>query len=239
MRDFLRRLVRGQVEESVQGFYAVVEKYGYGEVRARDVYATFEHIASPTLVGFSTARPGVFVHPVNADIMHVVKLQAGKGWAYTVRWGTCLTYLPHLGGGRLRWNRTLKSANLDLWEEPCEYFELGGENRGVSDNYVAQNGHGAQYLRETMIKMWSTVGEPVRRWLDATEDLASVLNKAEEQQKRKWRGPRHIPDPQLVHAFTLHRLGHNADARSALDECLARQDVSSADADLLRAVLGR
>jgi len=235
--DFLRRLFRTPFEDNVERFYAVVDKYGYGEVPAREVYATFEGIASPVLGGFSIIKPGVFARPVNIDIVHVLKLQARKGGAYTVCWGACLTYLPQVRGGRLRWPRTLKSANLDLWEDPFEYFGSGNEGRGVSDRYFAQNGHGAQYLRETMTEMWSVINDPVQSWFRATEDLTSVLNKIEEQQKRKWRGPRHLPDPQIIRAFTLHRLARTGDARLAFDEYVAREGVPTTDADLLRAAL--
>jgi hypothetical protein len=227
------------IRGSVERFYAVGEKYGYGEVPAREVYATFDDLASLTSDGFSTIKPAFYARSMSADIVHLVKLQALKGWTYTVWWGVGLTYLPRVSGSALRWSRTLKSARFDLWEEPLEYFGLLEMERDVSDKYSAQNGHGPQYLRETMTQMWSTVAAPVREWLSATQDLPSVLARSEEQQNRHWRGPRHGPDPGLVRAFTLNRLGHGSQARAAFDEYAGSPDVSRDECELLRTALSR
>ncbi|HVM48840.1 MAG TPA: hypothetical protein VMU04_12485 [Candidatus Acidoferrum sp.] len=232
MRSLFRHLFRKPSDENVERFYAVVEKYGYGEVPAREVYAFFEELASSGLDGFTTIKPGMFVRQADADVMHVLGLQARKGWAYTVCWGASLPYLPQLSGGRLRWHRTAKSARFDLWEDPFEYFTAPGD-------YVAQNGHGTQYLRETMAKMWSAVRDSIQSWFRAAGDLSGILSRAEEQQRREWKGPRHVPEPQLVSAFTLRRLGRTAEARLAFDGYVACPGVSTTDADLLRAALDK
>lgn len=228
MRSLFGRLFCKPRDEDVDRFYAVVEKYGYGAVPAGDVYAAFEEISSPALGGFSAIKPGILARQVNGDIVHILGLQARKGWAYTVGWGVSLPYLPQVRKGRLKWHRTLKSVRFDLWEDPCEYFTAPG-------NYIAQNGHGARYLRETMAEMWSAVKDPIQSWFDATGDLTGVLGRAEEQQNRKWNGPHHVPDPQLVRAFTLHRLGRTAEARVAFSQYVAGEQASAVDAESLRA----
>jgi len=164
MRNFLRNLFRKRSEEN-DHFYAIVEKYGYGAVAAREAYAMFEGMASPGLGGFSIIKPGRFARQVNVDLIHILGLGARKGWSYTVSWGASLPYLPEVRGGRLRWHRTLKSAIFDLWEDPFEYLASPDQGGYISGNYIAQNGFGPQYLRETMTQMWSAVHKPLNRGL--------------------------------------------------------------------------
>jgi hypothetical protein len=232
-------MFRNSQQESVDRFYAVVEKYGYGEVRAADLYEMFDGIASPGTTGFSMIKAGYYVRAVSPEITHVIKLQALKGYAYSVWWGVSLSYLPEVQQNRLRWHRTLKSAKLDLFEEPSEYFNLIEKDRDTAAKHFAYNGHGPQYLRETMSEMWSTVAHPIRIWFDGTMDLVGVLREADRQSAHRWRGPLHIPSAQLVRAFTLSRIGHHEQATSALEDYLSAADVSPADAKLFRDALNK
>lgn len=225
------------LEDRTARLRAVAERYGYDEVPASQVYVTFEAISDRGAAGFSTIKPGLYGKVVDADIIHVMKMQAVKGASYTVRWGVSLSYVPRVQGERVRWHRTLKSAALDLFEEPLEYLNLQDDADAEPDTCFAMNGHGPQYLRETMTRMWSTVDAPVRAWFDGTKDLAGVLLRADEQRARTWRGPRHHPDPRLVRAFTLRRLGRDADARAALDEYVATDAVPASEIRVLNEAL--
>jgi len=226
-----------QPRDNVDRFYAVVQKHGYGEVPARDVYDLFGNTAASGLDGFTTVKPGFYAREVTGDVAHVVKLQAVKGLTYTVWWGVSLSYLPHVQGGRVRWHRTLKAARLDLFETPFDYFELTHEDREETGRFCAYAGHRIEYLRESMTRAWSAVDDPIRSWFAGMQDVASVLAKAEEQRTRQWRGPRHDPDPRLVCAFTLDRLGRGADARDVLDAYLRDSGAREPDVGLLRGAL--
>jgi hypothetical protein len=239
MPEFLRRLFgHPPPKGNVDRFYAVVEKHGYGEVPAKEVYGLFDSTAASGLGGFAMIKPGFYVRVVSEDVAHVVKLQALKGLAHGVFWGVSLSCVPHLQAGRARWHRTPKAARFDLFETPFDYFDLAGKEPEVCERYVAYNGHRIDYLRETMTRMWTIVDDPIRSWFAGTQDLAGVLAKAEEQRHRAWHGARHDPDPLVVCAFTLARLGRTAEARARLDEYLATSGTPEPDAGLLRGALG-
>lgn len=233
MADFDRSL-----RSRVRRFYSLTRKFGWGSVAAGDVYSTFEQISGANEAGFVRLRPGLWTREIDSDVTHVLKLQRLKGAAYNLLWGVSLSYVPVAQGKRLRWHRTPKAADLVLFEDPVDFFELDRAKPKVVELYYTEDGHGPVHLRKTMSRMWSHLSSAVNQWLAEASDIDGVLKKAEEQAARQWRSIGHNPDPRLVYAFALKRAARFEEAVGALDRYLALPGTSAEEADLLRKALG-
>jgi hypothetical protein len=205
-----------EITERIRYFENIAAKYGYSTVPAPTVYQVFEEIAQPGRLGFATIRSGLYGKAVNSEIVHLVKLQALKGMSYTVWWGVSLSFVPHKWNCGLRWHRAFKSSRFDLFETPFDYFPLAATEWRESEKYIADTLHGESYLKRSLDVMWKGLGQELLAWFTSTQSLDGVLQKAREQTERNWVGFNHHPDPLMVYAFTLVRLGQTEEARAAI-----------------------
>jgi hypothetical protein len=103
-------------------------KYGDEEsdpLAAADVYRLLEEITQPAELGLAPIRRGLFGRQVNADVIQLLRFSAYKGYSYGVEWGVSLSFVPHdfeRTVRRVRFHRTLKSAQFDLWESATDEF---------------------------------------------------------------------------------------------------------------------
>jgi len=205
-----------ETTERLKYFQGIAAKYGYQTIPASTVYHAFEEMTQPAKLGFATIKTGLYGKVVNADLVHLMKLQALKGAGYSVWWGVSLPYMPHEWRTSLRWHRTFKSSRLDLFETPHDYFPAIMADWREGEKYVADTLHGELYLQETLQLMWKRLHHEITTWFSSVQSLDSILQKAHEQVERKWTGPHHQPDPLMVYAFTLGRIGHTEEAMMAL-----------------------
>jgi hypothetical protein len=106
---------------------------------------------------------------------------------------------------------------LDLWESAADEFERRGGDE--LDGFVPAS-YGAEVLRRDTSYAWQFVYPRVEEWFATTATVEGVLARAREQMALPG-VPAHWPEPSLVAAFTLARLGRDEDAHRALEEWLA------------------
>lgn len=204
---------RKQTDERIEYFNHLNRKYGIQFVSAETIYRVFEEIVQPTQLGFLPIRKGVYAQIVNNDITHLLKLVALKGTLYTLKWGLSLSYVPHEWRKGLRWHKSFKSSQFDLFCLANEGVYHGADWRELI-SYLIQTSNGEEYLRLTTKTMWGALRQEVINWFSSTQTLQSVLQKADEQVKSK---PNyHSPEPLLVYAFTLARLGELEKAKDTV-----------------------
>ena len=221
----------------IQYFQGIAAKYGYQAVAASTVYRLFEEIGQPERLGFTTIRAGLYGKVINDDLTHLVKLQALKGASYSLWWGLSLPWIPHSWQTQLHWRRSFKAARLDLFETPYDYFPATMTDWREGESYIAHTLNGEVYLKETLRVMWAKLHQAVTRWFAGVESLKAVLGLADEQTQRRWAGALHYPNPVMIYAFTLGRLGHTEAARTALNRYFElRLETCEAQANLTNAL---
>lgn len=212
-------------KQRIEKFYAKAEKCGgFKQVPAERIYSIFEEIVDLSASGFAKAKRGTLARKVDENIAHVIKLQALKGATYGLAYGISLSYLPYPYAPTVKWHRTLKSASLDLFEQPQEHMRgVGMEDEA---EYTPTSMLGEVCFREELSSLWKRISPGVQRWFDATRTLDQVLRRSDEQVAWKWRGPRHAPDARLVKAFTLAKMGRSGEGHAELDQFLREQRES-------------
>jgi hypothetical protein len=206
-----------EIAERLQHFQKIASKHGYQTVPAATVYQAFDELAQPGRLGFVTIRTGLYGRVVNDDLVHLMKLQALKGASYSVWWGVSLSYVPHEWRTGLRWHRSLRSSRFDLFEIPG----ASAADWRETEKDIAHTQYGKTYFAETLHTMWARLRPQVTAWLSSVQSIAGVLSKAHEQAERKWTGPLHHPNPLLVYALTLGRMGRMEEAMAALSRYLS------------------
>ena len=208
------------MKDKTQAFYDKVANYGgWQQVPAARIYAIFGEIVAPDTPGFAIARPGLLARSIDRDITHVIKLRALKGASYDVCFGVSLSYVPYPYVPKVKWHRTLKSANLDLLEEPqVDWWRASTRKAADVNPYLTQVLLGEKCFREELSRAWKETSWQALAWFDATRSLQGILQKSVAHLTRKQDGPRHLPGPRLVSAFTLGKLRRLDEANSELNK---------------------
>ncbi len=139
------------MEEKSQKLYAKVEKYGgWKQVPAEAVHSIFEEIVNPTRLGFVKAKRGYLARRIDDDITHVLKLDHLKGSACGIAYGASLSYLPYPYVPSVRWHRTLRSASVDLCEQPqVDWLDLNAGSYSA-ESHIATTMLGEKCFREEL-----------------------------------------------------------------------------------------
>ena len=209
-------------------------------VPAGRVHALAEEIAATAEMGFQRIGKGLFARPVSADITHVCKLSAYKGYSYGFTWGISLAFVPHEWTRGIKFHRTFKSARLDLWENAHE--EKAREGGNERDEFISGL-DGEHTLRRQLNRSWKFAAPRAEAWWASTTTLQGVLDRAKDQIMRPPASTDklHYPGPELVLAFVLARLGKIDAAIRALGEFISQRapEMSPAERDNLRSALER
>lgn len=188
-------------------------RYGYGEVPAAQRQDLFNEHTRLDEHGFTEVRRGYFVREGAPEIHHVLSHFAGKHSTY-IRWGLSLAFVPHEFGERLRFHRTLKSAQLDL-------FDQDWDERGAS--YL----HTVTPWRREMVAMWQRAWPQAEQFwargasVEGVSELAAELSAEPPGEYGFTLDGFFVTGPRFVHAMTLARLGREAEARATLAEWAA------------------
>ena len=109
-------------QEKIARFYEKAEKYGgWKQVPASRIAEIFLEVVQPAKIGFEVVKPLLLAHHVDSEITQLIKLERLKGGVYTPQFGLSLAYVPYPYESQLKWHRTLKSVNFDLFELPHLY----------------------------------------------------------------------------------------------------------------------
>lgn len=228
-----------EITERIRYFQSIAARYGHEPVPASEIYYAFDKIAQPAKYRFSVVKTGLYGNAISNDIVHLLKLQALKGARYTVWWGVSLSYMPHNWQAGLRWHRTFKSARFDLFETPFDYPSVSLADWREEDKFLAHSLNGKQFARKTLKTMWKLTRPLMLAWFSSAQSLIDILQKSHDQVKREWAGPHHHPEPMLVYAFTLGRMGRTTEAHSSLDEYFALYSESPQAQDNLKRALAQ
>ena len=98
--------------------------------------------------------------------------------------------------------------------------------------------HGEVCVRHDLTRAWCNLKPVIQDWFALCSSLEGVLRKSAEHVNHTWPSFRHFPDPKLVYAFTLARLGKLSDGASALEE-LVKSDGETYASNELRNALQR
>ena len=202
------------MKDRVKSFYQKVEKYGgFQPLAAKTIHQIFERVTEPAAIGFQPVKPGLLARSINADITHVVKLRPLKGASCDICFGASLSYVPYPYLPKLRWHRTLKSVNLDIFEAPqVEWWNTAKPNERDSNPYLAHTLLGQKCFEEELARSWQNSRGQAQSWFESARTLPGILQKCDVDLNRRNDGPRHLPGARLVKAFTLAKLGMRSDA---------------------------
>jgi hypothetical protein len=220
--------------EHWRGKYAGQE---WSPLHAGDVYALLEEITQPDRLVLEPIRRGWFGRVVDGDISQLLHFPPYKGYSYGLAWGVSLAFMPHAFERRVRFHRTLSSARLDLFEQAIEEFPRRGAN--ARDGAIPA-GYGVDVFRRDATDAWEFVRPRVEEWLASTRTLEGLLERAREQAAEPPAGSDRWPEPALVEAFTLARLGRYDEARQRLEDWLEGPvELAPTSVENLRAALKR
>jgi hypothetical protein len=191
---------------------------GYNELTVAQVAPIFERVTGVREAGFSETVTGWWVRPKahgTFQILHFLRNQ--RGVDYRFRWGIALPWVPRLSRGKLRWHRTLKAAEFDLWDQAHDYLIRTDTPWQEADVYFPDRSLGPTCFEQDLTACWNRIDRAINTWWDDGSDPAGVLRRADEQVQRSWEGARHAPDPALVSAFALARMGRLPEAITRLE----------------------
>ena len=205
---------------------------GWDQVPASEVYQAFNEIVASSEQAFASLADGKLARQVAGDIVHLITFTAGgRGGVYAFRWGVSLAYVPHEWVPKAKYHRTLKSARVALWED-VEFVVADPASPEV-ETCLVDIMHGAACMRSDLVRAWGKLQPAIRAFFSQSSSLEGVLESATAQTHRKWEGFRHSPDPGVVRAFTLARLGRLAEAESVLGEFIASQKSLESPEELM------
>jgi hypothetical protein len=210
------------VDDVIESYEAWRRKYGdeeWSPIPADEVHTLLGEIAEPARLGLEPIRRGLFGRQVGLDIIQLLAFRAYKGYSYGFVWGISLAFVPHEFERRVRFHRTPKSAKFDLFEQAHEEF---GRRGGNERDGAVPAGYGADVFRRDGTHAWEFVRPRIEEWWASTTAVEGVLGRAREQMTAA-AGFQHWPEPALVEAFALARLGRGDEARKALSNWLVRR----------------
>src|SRR2546421_10530882 len=88
------------------------KEYGWSQVAAAKLYATFDEIVSQAEPTFTPLKNGQLVRQSSESIVQMFQIGACKGGQYAFRWGLSLAFVPHEWSPRPKFHRTLKTARF-------------------------------------------------------------------------------------------------------------------------------
>lgn len=226
------------MDDKFKSFYSKVAKYGgWQQVSAERVHAVFVDVVKPADLGFVLAKRGYWARQIDADICHVIKLDALKGGAYGLSYGLSLSYVPYPYVPKLRWHRSLKSVSLDLREQPQVHLADSEHLVPEGSFCVASIMLGEGCFREELERGWKFCSPRISAWFDATRSCAGILEKCAEHLGRTQQAIRYVPGARLVRAFTYAKMGRCNEATAELDIFLEEhQEGALATANLSAAL---
>lgn len=210
-----RSETRGNTERTDEVGSIRLDQYPYDLVSAECVDNAALEIVEADALGFEHLKKRIWVRKVTPDIFQLLSLTATKGAGYVFRWGVSTTYLPHDWDPKPKFHRTLKSARYDLFEDAGEFIVRDPYSE-ESRFYLVEGLRGEEALRKTLRRTWNKLRPYLQSWFSEAASLEGVLTKAQTQVSHHWRSFRHFPDPKLVVAFTLARIGRIDEARETL-----------------------
>lgn len=211
-----------ELSERLAYFGGIASKYGYQEsTRPTEVYPEVAKIIAPDKLGLVAITDSLWGQVVDDDIVHLLKVLQMKGASYMLKWGASLSFAPKVSNTSISFHRTLKSAQFDLWCVPLDYHPNLGKNWLEGEKCMIHDGFGRDFLRQSIKGMWDKLDKRITGWYEATRSLTGVLRETREQIEHESKWLPHSPDPALVCAFTLARLGDSALASAALETYLA------------------
>jgi hypothetical protein len=206
------------VDDRVKEFYAKVEKHGgWQQVPAERIHSIFIQTVDISGTGFVIARRGYLARQIDADIFHVIKLDALKGGAYGLSYGLSLSYVPYPYVPKVKWHKTLKSVSLDLSEQPQVHLLGSAGQKAPSGSCLATSMLGEKCFREELEKAWAFCSQKISAWFDSARNFEGILEKCEQHLTKVQPGIRHIPGLRLVRAFTYAKTGRPEEAKAELE----------------------
>jgi hypothetical protein len=208
---------------------AARKKWGYAQVPAAEVYAAFDRKVCADLSAYQHVAPGRHSQSTNsAGVVNVLRLSARKGGLYVVQYGALLTFIPTESGGALRRANTAAQLAPMLWGGPVDDADrpelgkaIGTMLDPLTDTDLINGVHtlnAAGFMEYTLSHHWARTLPRLRAWFDANASLNQLLKTARAQCEDRIAYGTHHPQPKLVVAFLLARLGHLAEAEDALQE---------------------
>lgn len=187
--------------------------------RANSIATT---IVDLTSLGFAALKPNFWAKQVSSDIVQLLSLHGTKGAGYAFTWGLSLAFIPHAWDSELKYHRTMKSSRFDLFEDALEFL-VREATQEKAHLYCIDGLYGSECFESDLRSAWSELKPYAVEWFTKTQSLEAVVEQARSQAAHHWIGPLHRPDPRMVAAFALARLGRRGDARAEL-ATLARSD---------------
>jgi hypothetical protein len=206
------------MDDKIKKFYEKVEKHGgWQQVPAERIYSIFSETLKPAEMGFVIAKRGYLARQIDADIFHIIKLDALKGGAYGLSYGLSLSYVPYPYVPKVKWHKSLKSVSLDLREQPQVHWVDSKNDKTPIESYIATSMLGEKCFREELENAWKHSSQKTTTWFDSTRNFAGILDKCEQHLGKSETGIRYLPGPRLVRAFTYAKTGRSNDAKAELD----------------------
>lgn len=233
MSDDVHHWPANEDERRLQRFRdAMRDKWGLVETPAAEVYAAFDGRVVADVPGFEAVAPGRHVRRVDPDIVHLLRLARYKDSSCRVQFGAVLTFMPVEKSGALRRADLGTRIVPMLWDEPP--WRNPGPPQGVLHKWSSlwrpardplldtdlithvDTLRGRGGMEFTLQHHWQVALPLLRAWFSRNATLGGLLETAREQCAE----PGHestSPNPRLVMAFLLARLGREAEALATFE----------------------
>jgi hypothetical protein len=143
-------------------------------------------------------------------VFQYIPLTGGQG---TFAWGVCLDFVPAFSGEKLEFYRTDKSARPLLFAWTDTYAD---SFFGKPLNREIDTLNGVKEAEKSVLSLFEKHNSDIDTWFKRAESIDGLIELAQEQVFTGKSYDLHSPDPKLVLAFLMARVGREEEAKLAV-----------------------
>jgi len=152
------------------------------------------------------------------------------------RWGFSLDYCPTVENRRLKWHRTVKSARIDVVNDPIDYVDAPSREM---DLWTVSSLQSEPDARSCVQALADRAMPAALKWfasVNSAPDLLALLAAKKGESAVRFGFRNHVQQP-LALALTYAQLGETQTAERLLDDYVSDYDVAPDAATKLRTLL--
>jgi len=155
-------------------------------------------------IGLKWNGKGMWIGSSENGIKKIISHRVGKGLMGTLAWGMCYDFLPIVSGKRVIFQRTFKSAGLQLFQSSVNDDNFSRDKSDLENGVTST--WGEKECRKSVSKLILKRKNEIFNWLENGKTLDGSIHIALEQMEDE-NYNLHWPNPKYVASFLYAKKG--------------------------------